>query len=70
VVFISEDTNAEASGEFDHWGATECGLQLGEIETRGYPACPLRRAARIGALIVFISILFATVSAPVQQMGQ
>ena len=31
------------------------GLQLGEIVTSLYAACPLWRAARIGALIIFIS---------------
>ena len=52
---------------FDHWGAAESGLQLGEIETR-YAACRYS-AAQSGALIVFMSILFTAVSMPVQEIG-
>ncbi len=39
---------------FDHWGAANCGLQLGENLTGLYAARPPVRAARIGALINFI----------------
>jgi hypothetical protein len=48
-------TSAKAAEGFDHWGAAESGLQLGEIETRAYPACRYS-AAQSGALIVFICI--------------
>jgi hypothetical protein len=40
---------------FDHWGAAKCGLQLGENLTSLYAARPPQRAARIGALIIFIA---------------
>ena len=39
---------------FDHWGAANCGLQLGENLTGLYAARPPLRAVRIGALISFI----------------
>jgi hypothetical protein len=41
---------------FDHWGAANCGLQLGENLTSLYAARPPQRAARIGALINFIPL--------------
>jgi len=41
---------------FDHWGAANCGLQLGENLTSLYAARPPQRAARIGALINFIAV--------------
>src|SRR5438309_9470289 len=41
---------------FNHWGAANCGLQLGENLTSLYAARPPRRAARIGALINFIPL--------------
>ena len=41
---------------FDHWGAADCGLQLGENLTSLYAARPPRRAARIGALINFMAL--------------
>jgi len=41
---------------FDHWGAANCGLQLGENLTSLYAARPPQRAARIGALINFIAL--------------
>lgn len=40
---------------FDHWGAANRGLQLGENLTSLYAARPPLRAARIGALMNFIS---------------
>ena len=40
---------------FDHWGAANCGLQLGENLTSLYAARPPQRAARIGALINFMA---------------
>jgi len=46
-------SDLEGCGLIDHWGAAKSGLQLGG-KTRLYPACPPRRAAQIGALIVFI----------------
>ena len=41
---------------FDHWGAADCGLQLGENLTSLYAARPPQRAARIGALINFMAL--------------
>jgi len=41
---------------FDHWGAADCGLQVGENLTSLYAARPPQRAARIGALINFIAL--------------
>src|SRR6267378_1847973 len=45
---------------FDHWGAANCGLQLGENLTSLYAARPPRRAARIGALINSIGSRFVS----------
>ena len=54
--FERTGAKTRAAVRFDHWGAANCGLQLGEIERAFYAACPPRRAALIGALIVFISV--------------
>ena len=51
---------------FDHWGAADCGLQLGENLTSLYAARPPLRAARIGALINFIGSSCTAVSVLVQ----
>lgn len=57
-------TWAPSVHRFDHWGAAECGLQLGVIQTRAQAACR-NPAARSGALIFFICILFTADSVPV-----
>ena len=51
---------------FDHWGAADCGLQLGENLTGLYAARPPQRAARIGASINFIGPSCTAVSVLVQ----
>jgi hypothetical protein len=51
---------------FNHWGAANCGLQLGENLTSLYAARPPQRAARIGALINFIGSSCTAVSVFVQ----
>ncbi len=51
---------------FDHWGAANCGLQLGENLTSLYAARPPQRAARIGASINFIGPSCTAVSMLVQ----
>jgi hypothetical protein len=46
--------NPAGGVRFDHWGAANCTLQLGENLTSLYAARPPLRAARIGASINFI----------------
>jgi len=40
---------------FDHWGAATVRAPTWRDRTSLYAACPLLRAARTGALIIFIS---------------